>query len=198
MARRRGPKTPRVSVSYEDAPDEVRSLAKKLIEDSFEFLAQAKIGYLIRQGKWSRRGNTVFAAIRRPGPEERHFHGLDYILVVNHGIWYTVPEKTKEAIIDEQFCLCQIDDKTGKYGIGAPDVTANNKNVGRFGAWRTEYDLMVKAIQRGTVRVAQTELPVDEAAATVENQGESVNDGAENVDDGSNPWDQELPPAVNS
>lgn len=206
MARgRRGSGKPKVVVSYEDAPDDVKAILKKLIEESHGFLAQAEIGALSRHGKWSHRGETVMAAIKRPGPENRHYHELDYILTINSDFWNAVPAHTKEAIIDEQLCLCNINDNTGKFGIQAPDVTANNRNVCRYGAWKHSLLAMEKALKEGAApKKTQMELPVDEATATMEDiviMSAEDNDGDTDHGQGddSNPWDEnDLQPAVNA
>jgi len=146
--KRLGVKPPKEKPELKEAP-EVQELAAKLISTVHTHLAEAKIKYLFRTGKWELRGKVVYGKAEKPSGKYRYLTGYDFIITINRDIWFVNKPETREAILDHELMHCArgLDDKEGnpRWYIQDHDLTDFVAIVRRHGLWTTTLQNIVKA-----------------------------------------------------
>jgi hypothetical protein len=141
-------KKPKEKVEFIDAPADVKTLAAKLISAHHGGIAEAKICYLARTGKWEKRGKAVYGSAEVVSKKHKHLTDFDFIITVGYRTWNVADDKCKLAIVDHQLSHCCKDvDKEGnpKYYIQDHSVEDFAGIVRRHGLWSAELRIMVDA-----------------------------------------------------
>lgn len=150
MGRRRagGVKPPKEKPELKDAP-EVQELAARLIDNIHTHLAEARIKYLFRTGKWELKGRTRYGTAEKVSAKWNHLTGYDFVVTINRDIWFNNSKEIREAILDHELTHCARgeDDKQGnpKWYIMPHTVEDFVNIIQRHGMWTTSLQNMAKA-----------------------------------------------------
>lgn len=143
------PKDPKVP-KYVEAP-EVQELASKIISDHHGQLAEARIKYLFRNGKWAKKAKTVLGMAKLASDDVRFITEFDFIVFVNLTIWNNAIPALREALLDHELSHCDCtEDKTGnkKWAIVDHDVQEFVSVVRRHGLWEADLQRMMIAARQ--------------------------------------------------
>jgi hypothetical protein len=190
MARPRRFKTPKEpkGPKYMVAP-EVEALASKIIDDHHSHLAEARIKYLFRNGKWAKKAKTMLGQAKLATDDVRFIAEYDFIIFINLAVWNTAIPAWREALLDHELSHCDCSqDKAGnkKWGIVDHDVQEFVSVVRRHGLWEVDLQRMVKAANEAPsnqIEMFASEKPetVDEPAESETKEPEGVTETAEPV-----------------
>jgi len=152
MGRPRRFKTPKEpkGPKYMEAP-EVQELAVKIIGDHHGALAEARIKYLFRNGKWAKKSKTVLGQAKLASDDMRFIAEFDFIVFVNLAVWNNAPQAWREALLDHELSHCDCtEDKAGnkKWSIVDHDVQEFVPVVRRHGLWEADLQRMMIAARQ--------------------------------------------------
>ena len=116
---------------------EVESIAKELIPQHHEVLAEANISYVFVE-KMRSKGRESLGKLKLTSALENHMSGMDYVMFVNDETWKHLSKGQKVALVDHE--LCHGDGQrtsTGEmvYGIRNHDLEEFTEVVKRHGLW---------------------------------------------------------------
>ncbi len=112
MARKRKtPKTP-AGPKFEYAPESVLILAARMIDQYHNRLSEAKISYVMRNGTWKKKGDTVDADVSVISAANRFELDKQFRITINADIWLNADDKTKAYILDKQLSRCAKEETT--------------------------------------------------------------------------------------
>lgn len=108
MARKKAPKEPKAPAGpkFEYAPEAVLKLAARLIDEHHGRLAEANISYIMRNGTWKKKGDTVDADVSVVSGANRFESGNHFRITINAEVWLNADEKIKAYILDKQLSRC--------------------------------------------------------------------------------------------
>lgn len=151
MGRRRGiggVKPPKEKSELKEAP-EVQELAARLISNIHTHLAEARIKYLFRTGKWEMKGKTIYGKAEKVAAKWKYLTEYDFVVMINRDIWFANKPEIRESILDHELMHCARgeDDKQGnpKWYIAPHSVEDFVAIIQRHGLWTTSLQNMVKA-----------------------------------------------------
>jgi hypothetical protein len=149
MARRNmGVKPPKEKAELKDAP-EVQELAARLIDNIHGHLAEARIKYLFRTGKWELKGRIIYGKAEKVAAKWKHLTGYDFVVTINRDIWFANKPELRQALLDHELMHCARgeDDKQGnpKWYIQLHSVEDFVGIIQRHGLWTTGLQNLVKA-----------------------------------------------------
>lgn len=149
----KGYKRPKVDKGpkYTHAP-EVEELAVKLINDHHSHLAEARIKYLFRNGKWQSKGKATLGKAKLAAEDARFLGQYDFIIMISTEAWNSAVPAYREALVDHelQHCDCA-EDKAGnkKWSIQDHDVQEFVSVVRRHGLWEVDLQKLIIAAKQG-------------------------------------------------
>jgi hypothetical protein len=156
MPRNTEPKGPRLV----EAPEEVTTLAARIIEKEHQGLAEAHISYWMINGNWTKGGETVEADLQLVTGANRKETGNIFRVLINQKTWDNAKPEYRAYLLDNQFERC------GKGESGNGEVRWYKRDwpvkafpgvIRRHGLVTPEIDQLHKAMQ--------TVLDFDAAAA---------------------------------
>lgn len=108
------PKEPKVPAGpkFEYAPEAVLKLAARLIDEHHSRLAEAKISYIMRNGTWKKKGDTVDADVSVISAANRFELDIQFRITINADVWLNANDKTKAYILDKQLSRCVKEETT--------------------------------------------------------------------------------------
>jgi hypothetical protein len=133
---------------YRDAPEDLKTMAAKLISEFHGGLAEAKICYLVRTGEWKKKGKDVFGRAEVVSKKHKHLTGYDFIITIGLRCWNVAEEDFKRALLDHELThCCKDEDKEGnpKYYIQDHSVEDFNAIIRRYGLWDSSLRLAINA-----------------------------------------------------
>lgn len=129
--------------------EHVQRIAAEYITKNHTHLAEARVCYLFRTGKWESKGKTVYGTAERVGPKYKMLTGYDFIITINFGVWNLADGYLQEALVDHELSHCGrgLDDKLGNpKWTGEPHSFEDFTGVvRRHGLWTTELKRLVDA-----------------------------------------------------
>lgn len=144
----RGVRPPKEKPELKEAP-EVLELAARLIDNIHGHLAEARIKYLFRTGKWEQRGKTIYGRAEKVSAKWKYLTDYDFVVTINRDIWFANKTDIREAILDHELTHCARgeDDKQGnpKWYIQPHTVEDFVNIIQRHGLWTAGLQNMVKA-----------------------------------------------------
>lgn len=123
--------------------EDVKQVAKKLIENYHGHLVEAKIAYLFRHGNWNSKGKVVFGKAQKVPDEWKYLTGYDLRVVVNKDVWDKLTPEQREALVDHELChFTKDEDGEGNpnWSIEEHDIQEFSQVVQRHGLWRKEVE----------------------------------------------------------
>jgi hypothetical protein len=150
MGRRKGfgVKPPKEKPEYKDAP-EVLEMAARLIDDMHGHLAEARIKYMFRTGKWELKGKTIYGRAEKVSAKWKYLTEFDFVITINRDIWFANKPEVRQAILDHELEHCSRgeDDKQGnpKWYIQAHSVEDFVSIIKRHGLWTVGLQNIIKA-----------------------------------------------------
>lgn len=113
MARKKS-KTPKAPAGpkFEYAPEAVLKLAARLIDEHHSRLAEANISYIMRNGTWKKKGDTVDADVSVVSGANRFETNKHFRITINAEVWLNADDKTKAYILDRQLSRCSKEETT--------------------------------------------------------------------------------------
>ncbi|HWQ30066.1 MAG TPA: putative metallopeptidase [Negativicutes bacterium] len=150
MGRRRvgGVKPPKEKPELKEAP-EVQELAARLIDNIHTHLAEARIKYLFRTGKWELRGRLILGKAEKVAAKWKYLTDYDFVVTINRDTWFNNSKEIREAILDHELTHCSRgeDDKQGnpKWYIMPHTVEDFVNIIQRHGLWTTDLQHLKKA-----------------------------------------------------
>ena len=131
---------------------EVAELAAKLINDHHDHLAEARIKYLFRNGKWQSKGKSTLGKAKLAAEDARFIGEYDFIIMISLNAWNSAVPAYREALVDHelQHCDCT-EDKAGnkKWSIQDHDVQEFVSVVRRHGLWENDLQKLMVAAKEG-------------------------------------------------
>lgn len=114
MARKKSIKTPKAPTGpkFEYAPESVLVLAARLIDEHHSRLAEANISYIMRNGTWKKKGDTVDADVSVISAANRFELDKQFRITINAEVWLNADDKTKAYILDKQLSRCAKEETT--------------------------------------------------------------------------------------
>ena len=148
--RRGGLRTPKEKPELRDAP-QVEELASRLINNIHKSLAEARIKYLFRTGKWELRGKSIHGKAEKVAAKWKYLTEYDFVITISKESWDANKPEIREAILDHELTHCARgeDDKQGnpKWYIQPHTVEDFIAVIQRHGLWTSGLQNMVKANQ---------------------------------------------------
>lgn len=149
----KGFKKPKVDKGpkYTHAP-EVEELAAKLINDHHSHLAEARIKYLFRNGKWQSKGKSTLGKAKLAAEDARFLGQYDFIIMISTDAWNSAVPAYREALVDHELQhLDCAEDKAGnkKWSIQDHDVQEFVSVVRRHGLWEVDLQKLIIAAKQG-------------------------------------------------
>ena len=144
------PKEPK-GPKYEHASEHVLKMAARLVDKYHPHLAEARIRYLLRNGKWIKKGNTVLGNAKLASEDVRFLGECDFVIVINKKSWEGANETQQHALLDHQLTHCVCDyDKAGnkKWATADHDVNDFVSIVKRHGFWDSDLIRLKAAISQ--------------------------------------------------
>ena len=107
---------------FEDAPESVTDLCRKVRREYFPELRNVAIKFLFDLKKSLHQGQVKIACIMRPNDLLRHFaskedtqyDGYDYILILDKACWDNVSEEDQERMLRHELRHCWFDIESDK------------------------------------------------------------------------------------
>ncbi|SDF77771.1 putative metallopeptidase [Sporomusa acidovorans] len=114
MARKKTPKQPKAPAGpkFEYAPEAVLKLAARLIDEYHSRLSEANISYIMRNGTWKKKGDTVDADVSVVSGANRFETNKHFRITINAEVWLNADDKTKAYILDRQLSRCSKEETT--------------------------------------------------------------------------------------
>jgi hypothetical protein len=141
-----GTKKPKFSL----AP-QIIEVAVRLINDHHSHLAEAKVCYMWRNGKWTSKDQETWGQAEKTNPKVKMLTGYDFIVTINTGVWERLEGAEKEALIDHELTHCAkgIDDKDGNpvWYIMPHNVEDFTQCIRRYGMWSKKLQKVLEAFQ---------------------------------------------------
>lgn len=148
MGRRRSLKPPKEKPELKEAP-EVQELAARLIDNIHTHLAEARIKYLFRTGKWEHGGKMILGKAEKVAAKWKYLTEFDFVVTINRDAWFANSKEVREAILDHELTHCARgeDDKQGnpKWYIMPHTIEDFVNIIQRHGLWTTSLQNLVKA-----------------------------------------------------
>lgn len=136
--------------SFMEAP-EVQEIAERLIAAHHQHLQQASIRYLFRVGEWTAHHQVVYGAARAVTGLMGYLTGLDFVILINRGIWPGLTDGQKEALVDHELCHCRRkvteDGVVTWYTVGHP-VEDFFEVIERHGYWNRDLKRLGEVAER--------------------------------------------------
>ena len=169
------PKGPKYLVA-----DEVALLAARIIDQWHSHLGEARIKYLFRNGKWSKKGNTTLGMARLASDDTRFIGQYEFVVIINLEAWNNASQEARIALLDHELshCSCE-EDKSGnkRWSIIDHDVKEFVGIVSRHGIWADDLKRLMSAATAAEKEETQGKLFVNDLAsesADDETEGETV------------------------
>jgi hypothetical protein len=150
MGRRKGfgAKQPKEKAEFKDAP-EVAEVAARMIDDINTHLAEARIKFMFRTGKWEKRGRTIYGKAEKVGQKWKFLSDFDFLIVINRDGWFQNNMDVRKAVLDHELTHCARgeDDKMGnpKWYIQDHSVEDFPAVIKRHGLWTASLQRLVQA-----------------------------------------------------
>lgn len=129
-----------MAAEFREAPD-VEAVAQRLIAAHHPHLAKAHIGYLLRSGGWLAKGREVWGQAHKVSGKEAFLTGLDFVIVINAGVWAALNDPQRAALVDHELAHCRggeiVRGKRQWYLCGH-DVEDFADIIRRHGLWRPD------------------------------------------------------------
>ncbi len=141
-------KKPKEKAEYRDATPEVLEMAARMIDEAHSGIAEAKIKYLFRTGKWEQRGRTIYGTAKKASMKEKFLTGFDFFITLNRDAWTIQKLEIKRAILDHELeHCCKDEDKDGNPKFYTqPHVVEDFPGIiSRHGLWSTGLQRLVAA-----------------------------------------------------
>lgn len=142
-----------------EASDNLKDIARELIEKNHGHLVEADIKYLFRTGNWEVKKRETWGQAKKAGKELKLLTGHDFIITVHQDVWDQLSDKEKRALLDHelQHCSAGTDDAGNKvWYIQGHDVEDFYAIIRRHGLWS-------KSLRKMENLLNQTELEFQEA-----------------------------------
>lgn len=145
-------------------PDsDIEFIARQLmgtVED-FGFLADAKIEYLFRTGKWSSKNRETWGETYKVPDIHKELHGRDFIIVVSHGVWRKIERHQKKALMHHLLSHCHMSD-SGGWGIAPHDFGDFNRTIREYGSYNEDISRLLRSYEEGQEeKIEQLSLAID-------------------------------------
>lgn len=141
-------------VTYENAP-EVKSIAEELIKKHHPHLVNVKIEYVYRSEHAKSGGKDVWGKARKIGglnawlatpSDERWIHPEPFfVMEIAKDIWVKLKETAQTALVDHELNHMGRDTETGDLMIEAHDVEDFAIILRRYGLYRADAEMFVRA-----------------------------------------------------
>lgn len=144
-------KGPRVT----EAPEELVTLAARLIDDGHSGLSEAKITYWMITGNWRKKGEVVDADCTLVTGLNRIESGnVVFRILVNQTVWDNADQKLRSYILENQLTRCC----KGETGNGEARWYVQDYAVKAFPSIIEKYGVVTEEIRRLDVALRQTNL----------------------------------------
>jgi len=144
-------KGPRVT----EAPDNLLTLAARLIDDGHSGLSEAKITYWMITGNWRKKGEIVDADCTLVTGLNRIESGnVIFRVLVSEAIWDKADEKLRAYILDNQLTRCC----KGETGNGEARWYVQDYTVKAFPSIIAKYGIITEEMRKLDTAMRQTSL----------------------------------------
>lgn len=126
---------------------EVEEIARQLIGKYHTHLAEARILYLFREGKWSSQDRTTWGKAVKVSDRDRYIHGYDFLVIINEEVWHELDEPAREALVDHELSHCG-QKENGTWCVWGHDLEDFAAVVRRHGLWNENVRRYLKAAER--------------------------------------------------
>jgi hypothetical protein len=120
-----------------------------LIDEHHSGLAEARIKYMFRTGKWELKGKIIYGKAEKVSAKWKHLTGYDFVITINRDAWFANKIEIRQAVLDHELMHCARgeDDKQGnpKWYIQPHTVEDFVEIIHRHGLWTHSLQNMVKA-----------------------------------------------------
>nr|WP_092074972.1 putative metallopeptidase [Dendrosporobacter quercicolus]NSL49600.1 hypothetical protein [Dendrosporobacter quercicolus DSM 1736]SDN24400.1 hypothetical protein SAMN04488502_11556 [Dendrosporobacter quercicolus] len=147
-----------MAAEFYEASEELKEIARELIEETHSHLIEADIKYLFRTGNWEVKKRETWGQAKKVGKEVNFLTGYDFIIIIHRDVWDQLNGKEKHALLDHelQHCSAGTDDAGNKvWYIQGHDVEDFYAIIRRHGLWS-------KALRKMETLLNQTELDLQE------------------------------------
>ena len=163
--------------------DEVEFMARDLISSTgmHKNLAEARIKYLFRSGKWEKGDKVIFGRTKLASDDIRFIADFDFVIMINEEAWGKATFAQKKALLDHELSHCDFsEDAEGnrKWRVADHDVQEFIGVVYRHGLWEAELQkLMIAARNAPQVDGLhnQTDLFAPQEASGASEETQAVN-----------------------
>lgn len=125
---------------------EVAKVARELIEKHHTHLAEARILYLFREGKWSSQDRTTWGKAYKVSERDKFIHEYDFLLVINDEVWQSLDAPSRTALVDHELAHCG-QKLNGNWYIIGHDLEDFAAVVRRNGLWNENVKRYLRAAE---------------------------------------------------
>jgi hypothetical protein len=173
MARRKSskPKEPK-GPKYSDVPEYILTTAARLIEEHHGHLTEARIRYLIRNGKWTKKGTNVYGQTKLAGEDVRFVSQCDFVIIFNGPLMEKMTPEQRLACIDHYLTRagCEYDKQENRRWVTVePDRPEFYSIIKRHGLWDEELKRLARVTKEIGLFDGQEKDKLTETAAGCSN-----------------------------
>lgn len=120
------------------APLEVIALAEELIEEHYDHLAGADIGFVFREDTPVSNGRATLGQASAVSSKLTPYLNLQFMIWLPQDAWIDAQPLQKRAMLDSLLYSCRFDNETGKPRVIKPDVQEHSEIIKRYGLWNRD------------------------------------------------------------
>lgn len=138
-----------------EAPEELKVMAARLVDEDHSGLHEAKISYWMITGNWRKKGETVDADCTLvTGVNRKECGGVVFRIFVNETVWNKSNAKERAYILDNQLTRCC----KGETGNGEARWYVQDYSVKAFPSIIAKYGILTEEMRRLDTALRQTTL----------------------------------------
>jgi len=129
-----------MATEFWNAPDDVTTIARTILDDHHPDLADVEIAFLMRSPTAKRNGREVWGSASRANAKQRALSGknIEFVIEFSSDVWEGLSIFQKRALIDHELChcVCSVDDEGEvTYSMRGHDLEEFDDIVQRHGEW---------------------------------------------------------------
>ncbi len=138
---------------YREAPDSIRKLGEKLIEDHHKHLEKARVLYQVYDDEMTYRGKRVPGRVYKVHDREKAEMKKDFEIVISEPVWEQIEEEgNEEAAMDFLLCFCTVG-SSSDWATKDPDFYGFYNNIDRYGMWDRSLKNLEKKLKQTSIEV---------------------------------------------
>ena len=138
-----------------EAPEELTTIAARLVDEGHSGLSEAKITYWMIAGNWRKKGEVVDADCTLvTGVNRKESGNVIFRIFVNESAWNNADEKLRSYILDNQLTRCC----KGETGNGEARWYVQDYSVKAFPSIIAKYGIITDEMKKLDTAMRQTSL----------------------------------------